>query len=260
MGLSNNDKYKATQHFKQRLFERYGVETTNWKPFMRTIYSTLHRDVEKTESHHEFLRKTLPNGQRAQIENTEIWHSDEHHCYVVVDKKNFKLITIFEDPDYTEQEILSTIQSENNMKLKDQVGVPVIDEPEYEEFKGDLNIETPYDVFPDEPEYEYEMVNTTPETSEHNDESDNTEDPYVVELSDFAAELDRERDLLVRKTRYRFAQKVMQLNAETFENFIKAYERVITGNATQTNMDKMDELYQLKQQLDQIFPQMKIYK
>lgn len=251
MGLSNNDKYKATQHFKQRLFERYGVETTNWKPFMRTIYGSLHRDVEKTESHHEYLRKTLPNGQRAQIENTEIWHSDEHHCYVVVDKKNFKLITIFEDPDYTEQEILSTIQSENNMKLKDQVDSPNIDA---------INSETPYDVITDIHGNEHEMVNATPETGEHNDETDDTEDPYVVELSNFAAELDRERELLIRKTRYRFAQKVMQLNAETFENFTKAYERVITGNATQTNMDKMDELYQLKQQLDQIFPQMKIYK
>lgn len=82
---------------------------------MRKMYGSLQElDEQKTANQHAFLSKSP---KKSQYQNMAIYHSDVYHCYVVVDAKGFKLITIFDDPVYLEDE-LKIIEGEAMEKVE----------------------------------------------------------------------------------------------------------------------------------------------
>ena len=93
MGLSENSKYTSTKHFRDRLFERYGVPDSQWKQHMARMYGNLKLDNEKTAQCQQ-----LPGAK-----NRQIYYSEKDSAYIVVDPINYKLITIFDNPDTIEK-------------------------------------------------------------------------------------------------------------------------------------------------------------
>ena len=47
MGLSHNELYESSKHFKQRLKQRFNV--SDWEPFMRKCYGMMQKDEERTQ-------------------------------------------------------------------------------------------------------------------------------------------------------------------------------------------------------------------
>lgn len=240
MGLKNNDKYTATKHFRDRLFERYGVADSQWKQYMRKMYSTLQLDEQKTANQHAYLAKTQ---KKSQYQQMAIYHSDEYHCYVVVDTQGFKLITIFDDPVYLEEELKKVIESEAMEKVKEL--------PDAEVYKtGTYN--TKSDAIVDDDVIDIEID----DFSEYIEEALTEEDKDAEELLKFANKLKEDRIVFERKNKYKYAQKVIQMNQRIFDEFIDAYEKTRDGKATIANLDKLTELYTLKELLDEVFPKM----
>ena len=219
MGLKQNEKYTATKHFRDRLFERYGIADSQWKTYMRKIYGSLQLDEQKTANQHAFLAK---NQKKSQYQHMAIYHSDVYHCYVVVDTKGFKLITIFDDPVYLEDELKKIIEGEAMEKVEKLT-------TEYEEY-----------------------------IEEEVEEALTEEDKEAEELLEFANKLKEERIVFERKNKFKYAQKVIQMNQKIFDDFIEAYEKTRDGKATIANLDKLTELYTLKELLDEVFPKTKL--
>lgn len=245
MGLKNNEKYTATKHFRDRLLERYGVVDSQWKQYMRKMYGSLQLDEQKTANQHAFLSKSQ---KKSQYQNMAIYHSDVYHCYVVVDTKGFKLITIFDDPVHLEDELKKSIEGEAMEKVEkpttehdviqkvdEQKSEDVIEEDVIEDIDFDIHYE----------EYVEEEALTE-------------EDKDAAELLEFANKLKEERIVFERKNKFKYAQKVIQMNQQIFDDFIEAYEKTRDGKATIANLDKLTELYTLKELLDEVFPKTRL--
>lgn len=245
MGLKQNEKYTATKHFRDRLFERYGIADSQWKQYMRKIYGSLQLDEQKTANQHTFLSKSQ---KKSQYQQMAIYHSDVYHCYVVVDTKGFKLITIFDDPVYLEDELKTIIEGEAMEKVEkpttehdvvqeedEQKSEDVIEEDVIEDIDFDIDYE----------DYIEEDVLTE-------------EDKDAEDLLEFANKLKEERIVFERKNKFKYAQKVIQMNQQIFDDFIEAYEKTRDGKATIANLDKLTELYTLKELLDEVFPKTRL--
>lgn len=245
MGLKQNEKYTATKHFRDRLFERYGIADSQWKQYMRKIYGSLQLDEQKTANQHTFLSKSQ---KKSQYQQMAIYHSDVYHCYVVVDTKGFKLITIFDDPVYLEDELKTIIEGEAMEKVEkpttehdvvqeedEQKSEDVIEEDVIEDIDFDIDYE----------DYIEEDVLTE-------------EDKDAEDLLKFANKLKEERIVFERKNKFKYAQKVIQMNQQIFDDFIEAYEKTRDGKATIANLDKLTELYTLKELLDEVFPKTRL--
>lgn len=82
MGLRHSERYGPTSHFKDRLAERFNIHGASWQLFMRQLYPKLEYDE----------RLSTRNTQKA-----DVYHARKKGIYVVVDPKNYKLITIFKN-------------------------------------------------------------------------------------------------------------------------------------------------------------------
>ena len=244
MGLKQNEKYTATKHFRDRLFERYGIADSQWKQYMRKIYGSLQLDEQKTANQHAFLSKSQ---KKSQYQQMAIYHSDVYHCYVVVDTKGFKLITIFDDPVYLEDELKTIIEGEAMEKVEKPITehdvVQEEDEQKSEDIIEDVIEDIDFDI--DYEDYIEEDVLTE-------------EDKDAEDLLKFANKLKEERIVFERKNKFKYAQKVIQMNQQIFDDFIEAYEKTRDGKATIANLDKLTELYTLKELLDEVFPKTKL--
>ena len=243
MGLKNNEKYTTTKHFRDRLFERYGIADSQWKQYMRKIYGSLQLDEQKTANQHAFLSKSQ---KKSQYQQMAIYHSDVYHCYVVVDTKGFKLITIFDDPVYLEDELKTIIEGEAMEKVEKPTTehdvVQIVAEQKSEDVIEDIDFDIHYE------EYIEEEV----------EEALTEEDKEAEDLLKFANKLKEERIVFERKNKFKYAQKVIQMNQQIFDDFIEAYEKTRDGKATIANLDKLTELYTLKELLDEVFPKTKL--
>lgn len=244
MGLKQNEKYTATKHFRDRLFERYGIADSQWKQYMRKIYGSLQLDEQKTANQHTFLSKSQ---KKSQYQQMAIYHSDVYHCYVVVDTKGFKLITIFDDPVYLEDELKTIIEGEAMEKVEKPTTehdvVQEEDEQKSEDIIEDVIEDIDFDI--DYEDYIEEDVLTE-------------EDKDAEDLLKFANKLKEERIVFERKNKFKYAQKVIQMNQQIFDDFIEAYEKTRDGKATIANLDKLTELYTLKELLDEVFPKTRL--
>lgn len=245
MGLKQNEKYTATKHFRDRLFERYGIADSQWKQYMRKIYGSLQLDEQKTANQHTFLSKSQ---KKSQYQQMAIYHSDVYHCYVVVDTKGFKLITIFDDPVYLEDELKTIIEGEAMEKVEkpttEHDEVQKVDEQKSEDvIEEDVIEDIDFDI--DYEDYIEEDVLTE-------------EDKDAEDLLEFANKLKEERIVFERKNKFKYAQKVIQMNQQIFDDFIEAYEKTRDGKATIANLDKLTKLYTLKELLDEVFPKTKL--
>lgn len=244
MGLKQNEKYTATKHFRDRLFERYGIADSQWKQYMRKIYGSLQLDEQKTANQHTFLSKSQ---KKSQYQQMAIYHSDMYHCYVVVDTKGFKLITIFDDPVYLEDELKTIIEGEAMEKVEKPTTehdvVQEEDEQKSEDIIEDVIEDIDFDI--DYEDYIEEDVLTE-------------EDKDAEDLLKFANKLKEERIVFERKNKFKYAQKVIQMNQQIFDDFIEAYEKTRDGKATIANLDKLTELYTLKELLDEVFPKTRL--
>ena len=248
MGLKQNEKYTATKHFRDRLFERYGVVDSQWKQYMRKMYGSLQLDEQKTTNQHAFLAK---NQKKSQYQHMAIYHSDVYHCYVVVDTKGFKLITIFDDPVYLEDELKKIIEGEAMEKVEKPITehevVQIVDEQKSEDvIEEDVIEDIDFDIHYEE--YIEEEV----------EEALTEEDKEAAELLEFANKLKEERIVFERKNKFKYAQKVIQMNQQIFDDFIEVYEKTRDGKATIANLDKLTELYTLKELLDEVFPKTRL--
>ena len=243
MGLKNNEKYTATKHFRDRLLERYGVVDSQWKQYMRKIYGSLQLAEQKTANQHAFLAK---NQKKSQYQHMAIYHSDVYHCYVVVDTKGFKLITIFDDPVYLEDELKKIIEGEAMEKVEklttEHDVVQIVAEQKSEDVIEDIDFDIHYEKY----------------IEEEVEEALTEEDKEAAELLEFANKLKEERIVFERKNKFKYAQKVIQMNQQIFDDFIEAYEKTRDGKATIANLDKLTELYTLKELLDEVFPKTKL--
>lgn len=243
MGLKNNEKYTTTKHFRDRLFERYGIVDSQWKQYMRKIYGSLQLDEQKTANQQAFLSKSQ---KKSQYQQMAIYHSDVYHCYVVVDTKGFKLITIFDDPVYLENELKTIIEGEAMEKVEKPTTehdvVQIVAEQKSEDVIEDIDFDIHYE------EYIEEEV----------EEALTEEDKEAEDLLKFANKLKEERIVFERKNKFKYAQKVIQMNQQIFDDFIEAYEKTRDGKATIANLDKLTELYTLKELLDEVFPKTKL--
>ena len=84
------------------------------------------------------------------------------------------------------------------------------------------------------------------------------EDKDAEDLLEFANKLKEERIVFERKNKFKYAQKVIQMNQQIFDDFIEAYEKTRDGKATIANLDKLTELYTLKELLDEVFPKTRL--
>lgn len=110
MGLSHNELYEPSKHFKQRLKKRFNV--SNWEPFMRKCYGMMQKDEERTQW------ATPPT--TAYTLNQPLVHAGKtYHPVILLDETEHKLLTIYHDMNKMEDEI------EQHMKVKDIVSQPL---------------------------------------------------------------------------------------------------------------------------------------
>ena len=106
MGLSHNELYEPSKHFKQRLKQRFNV--SDWEPFMRKCYGMMQKDEERTQW------ATYPT--TAYTLNQPVVHAGKtYHPVILLDETEHKLLTIYHDMNIMEEEI------EQHMKVKDIV-------------------------------------------------------------------------------------------------------------------------------------------
>ena len=183
MGLPKNEKYEPTAHFKKRLAERFNIHGAAWKLYMRQLYSKLFFDEEATKNNK--LGK-------------EVYIAKDKGIVVVVDSKNFKLITIYHEADFVEEEIIRTKEEIIDNKIEEEIN---------KEFS----------------------------------------------LEDFAAELLQEEKDLRAKNKFKYAQKVLQTQRESIEEFIDIYKLVIDGEASVECIHKMNRLRNVEKKLHKVF-------
>lgn len=269
MGLSNNAKYKATSHFKDRLSERFDIQRSKWHDFMRKVYSTLQKDVRKS----------------ALASPREVHYSPQYECYVVVDPANFKLITIYSNEEIFENklifehiqeqiakaEALETAQSQTEL---DQTACEVLVDGEYVQAK-ELNQVLIEDDYADAEEVVFEGFD------EESEDFAKDEEPKELVVKDFSLELAEEaidpeleeepynedpyeelrqkflleQEELLKKQEYYYAKQVISDNAQVFDNFIKAYNRILNGSASRANRNYLHDLYELHKDIDAILNQ-----
>lgn len=195
MGLRHSERYGPTSHFKDRLAERFNIHGASWQLFMRQLYPKLEYD--------ECL--STRNTQKA-----DVYHARKKGIYVVVDPKNYKLITIFKNITDLEQEIGLLLDEDGNEDL---------------------------------PELTTNDANTN--KTEHNKD--------MNELINFAHDLLKEEAVLRTQNKFKYSQKVLQLNKDVIDEFISHYQDVLESDAIDEFIHKMNRLKKLQRKINSIF-------
>ena len=190
MGLRHSERYGPTSHFKDRLAERFNIHGASWQLFMRQLYPKLEYDE----------RLSTRNTQKA-----DVYHARKKGIYVVVDPKNYKLITIFKNITDLEQEIGLLLDEDGNEDL-----------PEL-----------------------------TTNKTEHNKD--------VNELINFAHNLLKEEEVLRTQNKFKYSQKVLQVNRDVIDEFISHYNDVLESEAIDEFIHKMNRLKKLQRKIGSIF-------
>ena len=238
MGLSHNELYEPSKHFKQRLKKRFNV--SDWEPFMRKCYGMMQKDEERTQW------ATPPT--TAYTLNQPVVHAGKtYHPVILLDETEHKLLTIYHDMNIMEEEI------EQHMKVKDIVSQP-------------LNTEDiVFDALDSNAYEQANQVTTTPNqlnddmiTFEDDMLKDEVEDTITNELDAFATQLHQEQEEFRKKCEYKYAQKVLQQYQDVFDSFIHNYQRILTGNATQQNQQLMSEFKTLIEPINAIIQNLEL--
>ena len=195
MGLRHSERYGPTSHFKDRLAERFNIHGASWQLFMRQLYPKLEYDE----------RLSTRNTQKA-----DVYHARKKGIYVVVDPKNYKLITIFKNITDLEQEIGLLLDEDGNEDL---------------------------------PELTANDANTN--KAEHNKD--------MNELINFAHGLLKEEEVLRTQNKFKYSQKVLQLNKDVIDEFISHYQDVLESDAIDEFIHKMNRLKKLQRKINSIF-------
>lgn len=190
MGLRHSERYGPTSHFKDRLAERFNIHGASWQLFMRQLYPKLEYDE----------RLSTRNTQKA-----DVYHARKKGIYVVVDPKNYKLITIFKNITDLEQEIGLLLDEDGNEDL-----------PEL----------------------------TTNKTENNKD---------MNELINFAHDLLKEEEILRTQNKFKYSQKVLQINKDVIDEFISHYRDVLESDAIDEFIHKMNRLKKLQRKINSIF-------
>lgn len=195
MGLRHSERYGPTSHFKDRLAERFNIHGASWQLFMRQLYPKLEYDE----------RLSTRNTQKA-----DVYHARKKGIYVVVDPKNYKLITIFKNITDLEQEIGLLLDEDGNEDL-----------PELTDNDANTN----------KTEYNKDM----------ND------------LINFAHDLLKEEAVLRTQNKFKYSQKVLQVNKDVIDEFISHYKDVLESDAIDEFIHKMNRLKKLQRKIGSIF-------
>lgn len=195
MGLRHSERYGPTSHFKDRLAERFNIHGASWQLFMRQLYPKLEYDE----------RLSTRNTQKA-----DVYHARKKGIYVVVDPKNYKLITIFKNITDLEQEIGLLLDEDGNEDL---------------------------------PELTVNDVNTN--NTEHNKD--------MNDLINFAHDLLKEEAVLRTQNKFKYSQKVLQMNKDVIGEFISHYNDVLESEAIDEFIHKMNRLKKLQRKIGSIF-------
>lgn len=195
MGLRHSERYGPTSHFKDRLAERFNIHGASWQLFMRQLYPKLEYDE----------RLSTRNTQKA-----DVYHARKKGIYVVVDPKNYKLITIFKNITDLEQEIGLLLDEDGNEDL---------------------------------PELTTNDANTN--KTEHNKD--------MNELINFAHDLLKEEAVLRTQNKFKYSQKVLQVNKDVIDEFISHYRDVLESEAIDEFIHKMNRLKKLQRKIGSIF-------
>lgn len=240
MGLSHNELYEPSKHFKQRLKERFNV--SNWEPFMRKCYGMMQKDEERTQW------ATPPT--TAYTLNQPVVHAGKtYHPVILLDETEHKLLTIYHDMNIMEEEI------EQHMKVKDIVSQQLNTE----------DMVLPQSVVIPNQSYGYDISGITIDDDIIEDTVDDTDiiavddvDIIANELDAFAEQLHQEQEEFRKKCEYKYAQKVLQQYQDVFDAFIHNYQRVLTGNATQQNQQLMSEFKTLIEPINAIIQNLEL--
>ena len=195
MGLRHSERYGPTSHFKDRLAERFNIHGASWQLFMRQLYPKLEYDE----------RLSTRNTQKA-----DVYHARKKGIYVVVDPKNYKLITIFKNITDLEQEIGLLLDEDGNEDL---------------------------------PELTVNDAKT--DNAEHNKD--------MNDLINFAHDLLKEEAVLRTQNKFKYSQKVLQVNKDIIDEFISHYQDVLESEAIDEFIHKMNRLKKLQRKIGSIF-------
>lgn len=195
MGLRHSERYGPTSHFKDRLAERFNIHGASWQLFMRQLYPKLEYDE----------RLSTRNTQKA-----DVYHARKKGIYVVVDPKNYKLITIFKNITDLEQEIGLLLDEDGNEDL--------------------------------------------PELTVNDAKTNNTEhNKDMNDLINFAHDLLKEEAVLRTQNKFKYSQKVLQVNKDVIDEFISHYNDVLESEAIDEFIHKMNRLKKLQRKIGSIF-------
>lgn len=195
MGLRHSERYGPTSHFKDRLAERFNIHGASWQLFMRQLYPKLEYDE----------RLSTRNTQKA-----DVYHARKKGIYVVVDPKNYKLITIFKNITDLEQEIGLLLDEDGN--------------------------------------------NDLPELTVNDAKTNKTENNKDMnELINFAHGLLKEEEVLRTQNKFKYSQKVLQVNKDVIDEFISHYNDVLESDAIDEFIHKMNRLKKLQRKIGSIF-------
>lgn len=195
MGLRHSERYGPTSHFKDRLAERFNIHGASWQLFMRQLYPKLEYDE----------RLSTRNTQKA-----DVYHARKKGIYVVVDPKNYKLITIFKNITDLEQEIGLLLDEDGNKDLPDLT-----------------------------------VNDAKTNKTEHNKD--------MNELINFAHVLLKEEEVLRTQNKFKYSQKVLQMNKDVIDEFISHYNDVLESEAIDEFIHKMNRLKKLQRKIGSIF-------
>lgn len=195
MGLRHSERYGPTSHFKDRLAERFNIHGASWQLFMRQLYPKLEYDE----------RLSTRNTQKA-----DVYHARKKGIYVVVDPKNYKLITIFKNITDLEQEIGLLLDEDGN--------------------------------------------NDLPELTVNDAKTNKTENNKDMnELINFGHGLLKEEEVLRTQNKFKYSQKVLQVNKDVIDEFISHYNDVLESDAIDEFIHKMNRLKKLQRKIGSIF-------
>ena len=250
MGLSHNELYEPSKHFKQRLKQRFNV--SDWEPFMRKCYGMMQKDEERTQW------ATPPT--TAYTLNQPVVHAGKtYHPVILLDETEHKLLTIYHDMNIMEEEI------EQHMKVKDIVSQQLNTEDMVLEPSNSNDYEqAPQSVVIPNQSNDAVMSNQPPNYDDYVDMveedmlEDDVEDIIADELDAFAEQLHQEQEEFRKKCEYKYAQKVLQQYQDVFDVFIHNYQRVLTGNATQQNQQLMSEFKTLIEPINAIIQNLEL--
>lgn len=104
MGLSHNELYKPSKHFKQRLKKRFNVN--DWKQFMNSCYSKMYKDDERT-------KWAIPPATAWSLNQPVVYQGYTYHPIILLDETEHKLLTIYHDMDEMEKSIEENIHTDS---------------------------------------------------------------------------------------------------------------------------------------------------